>query len=318
MGSQCRNTENPTTRNPARKDQVRDCRFSIPYKRASVKEAMMNTLSKERKIQILSGLVEGLSIRSLERMTNTHRDTIMRLMVRIGKGCQRLLEDNLKNFHSNYIEADEIWTFVRKKEKKLNETEKKSQQFGDQYVFVALDAETKLVPVFTVGKRDSGTATEFMQELKRKLKDNGRIQLTTDSLKAYLWAVELAFGKDVDFAQLIKLFSSVNPGLGRYSPPRISKVVSTTVQGNPDERRVSTSYVERNNLTIRMQIRRFTRLTNAFSKKLDNLKASLALHFAHYNFMRIHRSLRMTPAMQAEITDHIWGWDEILAYESGN
>jgi len=276
----------------------------------------MNTLSKVKKIQILSGLVEGMSIRSLERMTNTHRDTIMRLMIRIGKGCQRLLEENLKDFHSKYIEADEIWTFVKKKEKKLNPIEKANQKLGDQYVFVALDAETKLVPVFVVGKRDSGTATEFMQELQKRLKENGRIQITTDSLKAYLWAVELAFGKDVDYAQLTKLFASVNPGLGRYSPPRISQVVSTRIQGNPDEKHISTSYVERQNLTIRMQIRRFTRLTNAFSKKLENLKASLALHFAHYNFVRIHSSLRVTPAMEAKITDHIWGWEEILAYEA--
>jgi IS1 family transposase len=275
----------------------------------------VNKISKERKIQILSGLVEGMSIRSLERMTNTHRDTIIRLMVRIGKGCQRLLEENIKGFHSKHIEVDEIWTFVKKKEKKLNLVEKTSQQLGDQYVFVALDAETKLVPVFMVGKRDSGTATVFMQELQKRLKDNGRIQITTDSLKAYLWAVELAFGRDVDYAQLTKLFTTVNPGFGRYSPPRISQVVSTTVQGNPNEKHVSTSYVERNNLTIRMQIRRFTRLTNAFSKKLDNLKASLALHFAHYNFMRIHKTLRCTPAMESGITDHIWGWDEILFYE---
>ena len=152
--------------------------------------------------------------------------------------------------------------------------------------------------------------------MKEKLNGNGRIQLTTDGFIPYLDAVESAFGSDIDYAQQVKLYASVNPGSGRYSPPKVSEVVSTPMQGDPDERYISTSYVERHNLTMRMQLRRFTRLTNAFSKKLENLKASLALYFAHYNFMRIHRTLRSTPAMESGITDHIWGWEEILAYET--
>ena len=275
----------------------------------------MNALSRERKIQILSGLVEGMSIRSLERMTNTHRDTIMRLMVRIGNGCQRLLEENLKDFHSKHLQADELWTFVQKKEGRLQEHEKHTDK-GDQYCFIAIDADSKLVPVHLVGKRTSETTNLFVSELKTKLNGNGRIQMTTDGFIPYTEAIEKAFGSDIDYAQQVKMYASVNPGPGRYSPPRVSEVVSTVVQGDPDEKHISTSYSERLNLSIRMQLRRFTRLTNAFSKKLDNLKAALALFFAFYNFMRIHRTLRMTPAMEAGITNHIWEWDEILAYES--
>lgn len=276
----------------------------------------MNKISKEKKIQILSALTEGVSIRSIERMTGTHRDTIMRLMVRIGKGCERLLKDNLRGFHSKYLEADEIWTFVQKKERRLDLTEKYNPNIGDQYVFVALDADSKLIPVFTVGKRNYETTRYFIAELKSKLNGNGRVQLTTDSFRSYINTIEEFFGVDIDYAQQTKFYAAVNPGPGRYSPPKVSEVLSTIVQGNPDENRISTSYVERHNLTMRMQLRRFTRLTNAFSKKLENLKASLALYFACYNFMRIHRSLRTTPAMEAKITDRIWTWDDILAYEA--
>jgi IS1 family transposase len=276
----------------------------------------MNTLSKERKIQILSALIEGNSIRSIERMTDTHRDTIMRLMVRVGKGCQKLLDDNLKCFHSKFLEADEIWTFVQKKEKKLTPMEKVNPDIGDQYVFVVLDAESKLVPTFAVGKRNLETTRYFISELKNKLIENGRVQLTTDSFGPYANVIEDYFGCEIDYAQQTKFYAAVNPGPGRYSPPKVSEVVSTVIQGNPDKKHICTSYVERHNLTMRMQLRRFTRLTNAFSKKLENLKASLALYFAHYNFLRIHSTLRVTPAMAAGITDHLWDWENILAYES--
>jgi len=275
----------------------------------------MNTLSKERKIQILSALIEGNSIRSVERITSTHRDTIMRLLVRIGKGCQTLLDENLKGFHSRYLEADEIWTFVQKKERKLTPLEKSKSDIGDQYVFVVLDAESKLVPTFAVGKRTVETTRNFISELKDKLKENGRVQLTTDSFGPYANVIEDYFGCEIDYAQQTKLYAAVNPGPGRYSPPRVSEVLSTVIQGNPDKRHICTSYIERHNLTMRMQLRRFTRLTNAFSKKLENLKASLALYFAYYNFLRIHATLRMTPAMAAGITDHLWNWENILAYE---
>jgi IS1 family transposase len=282
--------------------------------RASVKEAMVNVLSQERQMQILNTLVEGVSIRSTERMTQTHRDTIMRLLVSVGERCQQLLDERLRGFECEHLQVDEIWTVVRKKERRLSDLEKLNPTIGDQYVFVALDAETKLVPSFLVGKRDGRTALQFMTDLQSRLTGNGRIQLTTDGYGAYLEAVEETFGADINFAQLIKIYAAIDAGPGRYSPPRVAETVSTVIQGTPDPEHISTSYVERQNLTMRMAMRRFTRLTNAFSKKLANLKAALALHFAHYNFLRVHRTLRVTPAMEAGITDHIWTWDELLAH----
>jgi IS1 family transposase len=179
-------------------------------------------------------------------------------------------------------------------------------------VFVAIDAETKLIPSFLVGKRDGHTTLLFMMDLYQRLTGNGRIQLTTDGFYAYLEAIEQTFGADVDYAQLVKIYAAIDAGPGRYSPPRVAETVSTVIQGSPDPEHISTSYVERQNLTMRMAMRRFTRLTNAFSKKLVNLKAALALHFAHYNFIRVHRTLRVTPAMEAGITNHIWTWRELL------
>lgn len=273
----------------------------------------MNTLSKDRQIQILKSLVEGSSIRSVERITGTHRDTIMRLAVRVGEHCQRVLDDRMRGFHSRFLQADEIWTFSGKKEGRLTEQERLNPAIGDQYVFVALDAESKLVPTFLVGKRTGQTALAFIQDLQRRVAGNGRIQLTTDGLRAYVDAVERTFGPEIDFAQVVKLYASVNPGPGRYSPPRVAEVVSTTIMGNPDEDRVSTSHVESQNLTMRQSIRRFTRLTTGYSKKLENLKAAVALHFANYNLVRVHSTLRCSPAMAAGITDHLWTWEELLA-----
>ncbi|MGH7380288.1 MAG: DDE-type integrase/transposase/recombinase [Candidatus Methylomirabilales bacterium] len=273
----------------------------------------MNRLKREKQLAVISALVEGNSIRSVERMTGVHRDTIMRLLNRVGERCLALLDAHMQGFHSRRLQVDEIWTFVQKKEARLTEQEHRGREIGDQYVFVALDAETKLVPTFAVGKRDGETALGFLTELRRRLNGNGRIQLTTDGLNAYLGAVEETFGADVDYAQLVKLYGAVNPGPGRYSPPRVTETISTPINGNPDPRHISTSYVERQNLTMRMQIRRFTRLTNAFSKKLANLKAALALYFAHYNFVRIHQTLRVTPGMAAGVTDRVWNIGELLS-----
>ncbi len=274
----------------------------------------MNVTPKDKQIQILSALVEGNSIRSTERMTGVHRDTIMRLLVRIGNKSHKLMDSHTKDFHCKRLQIDEIWTFVKKKERRLTPLDRlRNHSYGDQYVFVALDADTRFIPIFMVGKRNRDTTTEFMSRLHGKVKNNGRIQLTTDGFGAYPMAVDDAFGTEVDFAQLVKIFVSEHIGPGRYAPPQIKETISTIVNGNPDGKHVSTSYVERQNLTMRMQMRRFTRLTNAFSKKLENLKAALSLHFWHYNFMRIHRTLRVTPAMEAGITDHVWGWNELLA-----
>lgn len=272
----------------------------------------MNTLSIKRKKQILNGLIEGNSIRSIERMTGTHRDTIMRLLVKTGDTCQKVLDENIRGFYSKVIQVDEIWCYVLKKEKILSKKEKRTDLFGDQYCFVAMDAETKLVPTYRIGKRSMENAVKFMSALKDKLQDNGRIQLTSDGWMAYPDAVDMAFGGDVDFAQLIKVYTGGNADKGRYSPSPLKGVLSKIFNGTPNPKHISTSYVERQNLTMRMQMRRFTRLTNAFSKKLDNLKSAVALHFAHYNFMRIHRSLRYTHAMAAGITGHIWKWEDII------
>jgi len=212
------------------------------------------------------------------------------------------------------IQVDEIWTYVKKKEKRLKPHEKAQKIYGDQYVFVALDADTKLVPAFTVGRRDGNTTLAFLQQLQNKLKGNGRIQLTSDGFEAYISAVEETFGADVDYAMLIKIYESVPEAEKRYSPSTCTEVISKIINGKPDPKHICTSFIERQNLTMRMAMRRFTRLTNAFSKKLENLKAAVALHFAHYNFMQIHKTLRVTPAMEAGITDHLWGWEELLAF----
>ncbi len=228
----------------------------------------MNTLSMEQKVKVISALVEGNSIRSIERMTGVHRDTIMRLMVRTGEACQELLDAKMRHLRCRLVECDEIWTFCFVKQKRLN-GDHNHAEMGDQYVFVALDAETKLVPCFCVGKRNPETTWHFIQDLQTRLAP--RIQLTTDGFRPYVPAVEDAFGADVDFSQLVKVYEH-------------------------DESKRE----------------RFTRLTNAFSKKLANLKAALALHFAYYNFVRIHRTLRVTPAMASGISDHVWSLQELL------
>ncbi len=272
----------------------------------------MNQLQPEKQLAVIAALVEGNSVRSVERLTGVHRDTILRLLVRVGERCERLLDERMRGFHSQHLQIDEIWTFCAKKEARLQGPEVFSEELGDQYVFVALDAESKLVPTFAVGKRDGETALRFLTDLRQRLDGNGRVQVTTDAFRAYLGAMEETFGADVDYAQLVKLYRAENPGPGRYSPPRVQETISTPIEGHPDPRHISTSYVERQNLTMRMQMRRFTRLTNAFSKKLANLKAALALHFAWYNFVRVHKTLRVTPAMAAGLTDRVWGLADLL------
>ena len=272
----------------------------------------MNRLSFDKQVRVLSALIEGNSIRSTERMTGVHRDTIMRLLVSVGDKCSKLMDEKMINLQSENLQLDEIWCFVGKKQKKIKQGENK-EALGDQYTFVAIDSETKLVPVFKVGKRNGWTALDFMMDLSKRFNGDLKLQITTDGFQPYIDAIAVAFAnKDVDYAQLIKVYSSTQKEERRYSPPRITKVDKLIIFGDPDEKQISTSYVERQNLTIRMQMRRFTRLTNAFSKKLENLKAAAALHFAHYNFMRIHQTLRVTPAMEAGLTDHVWEWKELL------
>jgi IS1 family transposase len=265
----------------------------------------------EKAEAILKLLVEGMSIRSIERVTGVHRDTIMSLLLLAGERSQKLMDAKMQNLNSRYLQVDEIWCYVGKKRRNVRSGD--SPELGDQWVYVAIDAETKLIPSFRIGKRVRPDTWAFLWDLHKRLAN--RVQLTSDGLNHYTVSVPECFGTDVDFAQLTKLFGDFGQfdGPARYSPPRLSGVISKVRQGDPDPEHVSTSFVERQNLTMRMQMRRFTRLTNAFSKKLSHLKAAVALHFAWYNFVRIHKSLRVTPAMEAGISDRPWEFSDLLA-----
>jgi IS1 family transposase len=269
----------------------------------------VNRLPLDRRIQAINCLVEGNSIRSTERLIGVHRDTILRLLGQVGVGCARLMDERMRGLSCRRIQVDEIWAFVGKKQRHM-EAGDDSSRLGDQWTFVALDADTKLVPAYRVGKRDLPNATAFLNDLAGRL--NGRIQLSSDGLDAYEEASEDAFGADVDYAQVVKLFESEPVGPGRYSPPKVVGAMKKVVQGGPDEDHISTSFVERQNLTMRMQMRRFTRLTNAFSKSVENLRAAVALHFAHYNFVRVHGTLRVTPAMAAGVSGRLWSIGDLV------
>lgn len=272
----------------------------------------MNQLKRERQVQIISALTEGMSIRGVERMTGVHRDTIMRLLVRTGNNCARILDEQIKDLQCEALELDEIWTYVGRKQRSVSWFESlQNTAVGDHYVFVAIDADTKLVPAFTVGKRDAATTMLFAQELRKRVP--GRTQLSTDAFKCYPWALGNTFGNDAAYAQIHKLYGHAVPGRGRYSPPPVRGTTSHVLWGSPNPKRVSTSYVERQNLTMRMQMRRFTRLTNGFSKKRENLVAALNLHFAWYNFVRQHRTIGTTPAVAAGVTAARWTIDALLA-----
>lgn len=269
----------------------------------------MNRLSLARRTQIINCLVEGNSIRSTERMTHTHRDTIMRLMVEVGNGCTEIADKQMRNLNCKRLQIDEIWSYVRIKHANIARGTDRSL-IGDQWTFVALDPETKLVPSYRVGKRSSATAIAFLTDISERL--TNRVQLSSDGFQIYVNAVEKVFGPDIDYGQIVKFYDAEPIGAGRYAPPRVTAVARKAVAGSPEQKHISTSLVERQNLTMRMSMRRFTRLTNAFSKKLENLQAAVALHFAHYNLVRLHKSLRITPAMAAGVTDRVWSLEELV------
>jgi len=263
----------------------------------------MNKLSMDKQTAVISGLVEGMSIRSVERMTGVHRDTIMRLMLRVGQTCEEIMNSKMQNLPCKHLQLDEIWCYVGKKQRHVKDTDDLSK-VGDFYTWVALDSDTKLVPSYKVGKRDGETGQAFVDDLADKLAN--RVQISSDGLNIYVDAIEQSFGADVDYAQIVKFYEAEPIGPGRYSPPKVVKVEKSYITGKPNLAMTSTSYVERQNLTMRMNMRRFTRLTNAFSKKVENLKAAVALHFAHYNFVRIHKTLKCTPAMEAGVVNELW------------
>lgn len=269
----------------------------------------MSRLNLARQTQIISGLVEGNSICAMERMTDTHRDTIMRLALRVGEGCTRIMDEEMRDLTGTKWQVDEIWAYVGKKQRQVKATDD-PRKVGDFWTFVALEAETKLVPCFRIGKRNATTAHNFLGDLNSRLAN--RVQLSTDAFNAYKQAVAHEFGGEVDYGQIVKVYEASPSSAGRYSPPRVVSARRSVVSGNPNEADISTSLVERQNLTMRMSMRRFTRLTNGFSKKVEGLKAAVGLHFAHYNYCRIHKTLRVTPAMAAGVADRVWSVSELV------
>jgi IS1 family transposase len=270
----------------------------------------MNKLTREKQARVISALVEGNSIRATVRMTGVAKNTIVNLLRDVGRACANYQDRAFRNLPCKRIQCDEIWAFCYAKEKNVPEDKKGQFGYGDVWTFTAICADTKLVPAWFLGNRDIESATIFLNDLAPRM--SSRIQLTTDGHKMYLDAVETAFGADIDFSQLIKLYGQSSEGQRRYSPPICIGTIKQKINGDPDKKKVSTSYVERQNLTMRMNMRRFTRLTNAFSKKVENLAYALALHFMYYNFCRIHQTLRVTPAMEAKVTDHVWDIQEIV------
>jgi IS1 family transposase len=265
----------------------------------------MNKLKEEQQIAILTALVEGNSIRSIERMTGTHRDTIMRLMVKTGILCQNFINKTAKDLDCARLELDEIWTFCKKKQNRLERQEKHDLSIGDQFVFYAIDPVSKFIPTWVIGKRNIINAIIFTNQLKNTLNGN-RPQISSDAFKAYIDAIDIAFGCNVDYAMITKEYDLEHVGPGRYAPPKVSGCVKTVIMGNPNQEHICTSYVERANLTMRTFMRRFTRLALGFSKKLENLKASVALFFTYYNFCWITRTLRITPAMAIGLVSSPW------------
>jgi IS1 family transposase len=272
----------------------------------------MNKLSSADRARILHMLCEGQSIWSVVRVTGASKNTVAKLLADAGRVCAAYHDQAVRRVKAKRIQCDEIWSFTYAKQKNVAKAKAAPEEAGDTWTWTALDADSKLIVSYLVGGRDAGYAHEFMQDVADRL--DGRVQLTTDGHKAYLEAVEGAFGADVDYAMLVKIYgASPESAKGRYSPAECTGIRKTRIEGEPYIDHVSTSYVERQNLTMRMHMRRFTRLTNGFSKKVENHAYAVALHFMYYNFVRIHKSLRVTPAMAAGVTDRLWEMTDIVA-----
>jgi IS1 family transposase len=270
---------------------------------------MANVLPTDKKIAVIGALAEGSSIRSIERITGVHRDTIMRLGVKVGQGCTALMDAKMRDLSCNRLEMDEIWGFVGKKERNIQPGD--DPTLGNVWTFCAVDAETKLVPAFKVGNRDAATATAFMQDVAGRMRN--RVQISTDGLRAYVEAVEKVFGSDVDYAQIVKTYGHEEVSDNRrYSAPEFVSSEKKVFVGSPDQKLISTSYVERLNATTRLHMRRLTRLTLAFSKKRENFEAAVGLRLAYYNFVKRHSTIRCTPAMAAGVERDFWSVGDLV------
>ena len=272
----------------------------------------MNTLPNNKRIQILSMLVEGSSMRTISRIVGVSINTVTKLLVKAGQACEAFHDENVRNVHASKVQCDEIWSFCYAKQKNVRAAKVAPEDAGDLWTWTALESESKLILSWMVGDRDAGYATEFMRGLESRLATH--VQFTTDGHRAYLEAVEDAFGNNIDYAQLVKLYGE-SPELGperKYSPSIYKGARKHPVQGNPEKKHLSTSHMEWHNLTMRMSLRRFTRLTNAFSKKIENHCHALALYFVFYNFVKLHKSLRETPAMEVGLADRVWEMADIL------
>ena len=270
----------------------------------------MNRLPLQKRVQVVAALVEGSSINSIVRMTGVAKHTILNLLEDMGCACAEYHHRHVRNLPAKHIQCDEIWAFCGAKAKNVS-AEKKLEGWGDVWTWTALDADTKLIISYLIGGRDKGWAIDFAWDIRQRVA--GRPQITTDAHKPYLAAIEIAFGGNVDSAQMHKIYRATRDSQTRYSPASCIGCDMKTIIGEPKYEHVSTSFVERQNLTMRMSMRRFTRLTNAFSKNIENHGHAVALHFMYYNFVRVHKTLRVTPAMEAGIADHVWSFEELVS-----
>jgi IS1 family transposase len=270
----------------------------------------MNQLDTEKRAQVLLALCEGNSIRSITRMFNVGKNTVARLLIDAGVACAVYQDENLKNLKCERIQCDEIWSYVGAKDRNVPADKKGVFGYGSVWTWVGMDADSKLIASWLIGDRSADAACEFMKDLASRLAN--RVQLTTDGYNVYLNAVEQAFGSGIDYAMLVKIYGETSESEKRYSPAECIGAKRESITGSPDKKHISTSYVERQNLTMRMHMRRFTRLTNAFSKRVEHHVAAVALHFMYYNFVKIHGSLKVTPAMAAGVTDHLWEMTDVV------